>query len=223
MRISAISTWAIAIAAGFLPIGAECQSLFKPVDISGFGKEHPIQASVTRVSSSECKAVDLRTGVLYDYDITLSGTVIFENRSRKAAILYKGFFPLTGRVAASPKDIASGKFVAGFDGDRMAIGSEPKQVSIDDFAIIGPGESYESAVSAIVAGSAKVETDLLHLPGKYWVQLGIDARPDEFYFDPGTEKDFKNKWRSRGHLVDFILTEPFPIDVALDPNAPLCK
>lgn len=63
----------------------------------------------------------------------------------------------------------------------------------------------------------------LHTPGKYWVQLGIDARPDKFYFEGGAEKDFRRKWQSRGRLVEFILTKPFPIDVMLTPKAPACN
>lgn len=58
-------------------------------------------------------------------------------------MLYRNFDPaMTERVAASPEDFALGKYVAGFDGDRMAISGELKQVSIGDFEVIRPGESY---------------------------------------------------------------------------------
>src|SRR5208283_4688541 len=214
--------WKLTFAAALVACCAKCQTL-APVDISGFGKDRPIQASVIHVSSSECKAVHLQGDVLSHYDIKLSGTVIFENRSPRAAIFYKNFFVLTERVAAAPNDIASGKFVSGFDADRMAISDTPKKISINDFIVVGPGESYTSTISAIVAASGGSKTPLLHTPGNYWVQLGIDARPDEFYFNPATEKDFMHRWESRGRLVDFIMTKPFSVDIKLDVDAPLCK
>ena len=215
-------------AIALLACSAECQSFFKPVDISGFGEGHAIQAVAEGVSISACNsATYFQNGTWHSdgmfYDVHISANLRFKNGSAEAAILYKDFFALTVRVAASPQDITSGKFVGGSDGDRMAIDSEPKHVSIDDFAVIAPGESYTGSISGLVAASRDSKSSLLHTPGRYWVQLGIDARPDEFYYTGGKEKAFKHQWRSRGQLVDFILAEPFPIDITLDPNAPLCK
>jgi hypothetical protein len=213
--------------AALLVVNADCQTL-APVDISAFGKDHPLGAVLTQVSSSECRGAGyIKSGESHhddlSYDIHVSAVLILENHSTRAVMVYKGFDPtMTQRVAASPADLASAKYVAGFDGDRMAIGSEPKKVSIDDFIVLKPGERYKSAVRTTVYASANPQKPL-HTSGRYWVQLGIDARPDEFYFDGGAEKDFKRKWESRGSVVDFILAEPFPIDVTLDPKAPACK
>lgn len=219
--------WILLCTTALLSCGARCQTL-APVDISGFGKDRPIRAIVTQISSSECKGSNYVKGGVpqYDdasYDVHVSATVTFENRSRRPALLYKDFNPtMTERVAVSAKDIALGKYVTGFDGDRMAISGEPKQVSIEDFVVINPGETYTAPIRATLFASADLKKPL-HTPGKYWMQLGIDARPDAFYFDAGAEKNSKRKWQSRGQLVDFILTEPFPIDITLDPNAPACK
>jgi len=213
--------------AGLLAVGTEFQTL-APVDISGFGRDRPIQAVVTELSSSACRGSNyFRNGDSHhddlSYDVHISANVVFKNLSARAVLLYRDFNPaMTERVAASPRDIALGKFVAGFDGDRMAVTSEPKKVSIDDFIVINAGESYKATIRAIVFASTDLKKPF-HTPGKYWVQLGIDARPDEFYFDGGAAKDFRNKWRSHGRLLDFVLTEPFPIEIAFDPNAPPCE
>lgn len=201
---------------------AVCQGL-EPVDISGFGKNQTIQASVADVSISVCKAVSSQDGALHHYDIELSGTAIFENHSRRAAILYKHPFVLTTRIGASPRDLASGRFLAGLDGDRMAISSTPKQVSITDFALIGPGKRYASTVSTTVPLVADSNTSRLQTSGKYWVQLGIDARPDKFYFEPTIQKAFARKWRKQGELVEFVLAKSFLVNITLDPHVPLCK
>jgi hypothetical protein len=138
-------------------------------------------------------------------------------------MLYKNFDPaMTERVAVSPEDVALGKYVAGFDGDRMAISGEPKNVSIDDFVVIKSGESYTATIRATVFASTNAKKPL-HSPGNYWLQLGVDARPDEFYFNPEAEKDIKRKWGFRGQFVKFILTELFSVEIRLDPNAPACK
>jgi hypothetical protein len=206
---------------------AECQSL-APVDISAFGKDRPIQAVVTNVASSECRgAVYFKAGTpRYDdlsYYVHLSGNIVFKNRSPQAVMLYKNFDPaMTERVGVSPKDVAFGKYVAGFDGDRMAISGEPKKVSIADFVVIKPGESYAANIRATVFASTNVEKPL-HNPGKYWVQLGVDARPDDFYFNSEAAKAFRRKWESQGQFVEFILTDLFSVEIKLDPSAPACK
>jgi len=102
----------------------------------------------------------------------------------------------------------------------MAISHEPEKVTIDDFVVIKPSESYTAAIQTTVFASTDPEHPL-HSPGKYWIQLGVDARPDEFYFGGG-KKNFQRKWRSRGRILDFLLTEPFPVEIRLDPNAPVC-
>jgi hypothetical protein len=217
----------LAFTASLWACGAECQTL-APVDISAFGKHRPIQAAVTNVTTSECRgSAYFKAGTTgYDdlsYDVHLSGNMVFKNRSRRAVMLYKDFDPaMTERVAVSPEDAALGKYVAGLDGDRMAISGEPKKVSIDDFVVIKPGESYTATIRANVRASVDVEKPL-HNPGKYWIQLGVDARPDEFYFNPEAEKDFRRKWQPRGYLVEFILADLFSIEIRLDPNAPACK
>src|SRR5262249_43006456 len=78
-----------------LVAGSECQTL-APVDISGFGKDRPVQAFLAQVSSSECKGSShFKYGAShYDdlsYDVHVSATVIFKNRSTRPVLLYKGF------------------------------------------------------------------------------------------------------------------------------------
>jgi hypothetical protein len=227
LKTKMMRNWILVFTIALLAWVAEGQTL-APVDISGFGKDRPIQAFVTQVASAECKGSSyIKNGAPrhddVSYDVRVSGNVTFKNRSPRAVLLYKNFnSAMTERVAVSPKDITLGRYITGFDSDRMAIGGEPKKVSIDDFVIINPGESYTAAIRATVFASADLKKPL-HTPGKYWVQLGIDARPDEFYFDGGRENEFRRKWQSRGYLVDFILTQPFPIDITLNPTAPACK
>ncbi|HLJ91086.1 MAG TPA: hypothetical protein VKZ53_30060 [Candidatus Angelobacter sp.] len=213
-------------AVAMLPRALKGQTL-SPVDISAFGRDHPIQAVVTHISTSECKgAFDFKNGAMrHDdqaYDVHVSASLIFRNQSSEPVLLYKGFFPLTQRVAASVKDIALGKFVTGFDGDRTAVGGKPQKVSIDDFTVMKPGQSYTAAIHTMLFASVNGKKTL-RTPGLYWIQLGIDARPDEFFFAVDIEKDFKKQWKAIGHVVDFLLAEPFSVKIALDPNAAACE
>jgi hypothetical protein len=194
-----------------------------PADISGFGKDHPVQASITDISTSICRVVSSTEARSQHQDVKFSGRAIFENRSRKAVILYKHPFVLTVRIASSPMDLTSGPFVAGFDGDRMAISSTPKQTSIDDFAIIGPGKRYAITTYTMAPIMAASDTPQLKNTGKYWVQLGLDARPDAFYYEPTVREDFIRTWKNRGELVEFVLAKPFVVTLTLDSNVPLCK
>lgn len=145
--------WILLFAIALLACGADCQNL-APVDIFGCGKDHPIQAVITQISSSECKGANyIKNGEShYDdasYDVHVSANVSFKNRSPRPVLLYKNFNPaMTERVASSPKDIALGKYITGFDGDRIAISGEPKEISIDDFVSINPGESYTTTIRA---------------------------------------------------------------------------
>jgi hypothetical protein len=214
------------IAMAVITAKSECQTL-APVDISGFGKDRPLKAVFTSVSTSECRALEyLRAGqVRHDgdwYDVHIAAKLVFKNSSSNPVLLYKGFDPaMTGRVASSQATLAAGRYVTGFDGDRIATGHEPEKVTIDDFVLINPGNEYTSDARAMISASTNPQKPL-HTPGQYWIELGIDARPSAFYYEPRVEKEFKRKWRSRGRVVDFILSEPFSIDVVLDPKAPPC-
>jgi hypothetical protein len=147
----------------------------------------------------------------------------FENRSERPVLLYKDFNPwATERIAASREAIAAGNYVAGYTGDRMMLIHELRKASIDDFIVINPGGTYTTKVHATLFASADPKIPLVH-SGRYWVQLGIDAQPDEFYFDARAKEGFKRRWQSRGRLVDFVLADAFPIDIRLDPNALPCK
>jgi hypothetical protein len=194
-----------------------------PVDTSAFENNEAIQASFTQLVISGCQAMDLRDHTVHHQDLSLTGTVTFQNHSAKPIFLYKHFFVSTGRIATTPQDIAAGKFVGGFDGDRMTIGHKPDHVSYGDFALIPPGESYQGTVTASIVAATSPKAGYAQIPGEYWVQLGLDVRPDEFYFDSAARESFKHKWHARGQLVDFILAKPFPIDLVLDPNTPACK
>lgn len=203
-----------------------CQTL-RPVNISDFKKGGVLEATVTGMSTVECSGSDyFKAGALHhdnlSYDVHLSAQISIENRSQQAILLYRDFDPaLVERVAKSPMDLRSGKFVGGFDGDRIAIIHEPKKVSFEDFVIITAGGSYKTAISTRIFAS-KDPAKPLHSPGTYWVQLVMDARPDDFYFSPSSEADFRKTWGSRGRLVGFIVTKPFSVDIALDSNAPPC-
>ena len=207
-----------------LTYNAMCQTL-PLVDISAFGKDRLIDATVTDISVSECKNISTRADATYhdpSYDVHISANVIFKNRLDEAVILYKNFDPaMTERVAVSQEDIALGKYVTGFDKDRMAISQQPTDVSIDDFVVIKPGATYTAKINATVFALTDKKGPL-HALGKYWIQLGIDARPDKFYFDAGSEKYFKHKWHVQNHLAEFILSKPFPIEIEFNPNAPSC-
>ncbi len=219
-----ILTCVSAITICLLAFNANCQTL-QSVDISAFGKDRQIDAMVTNISVSECKNASAKDAATYhdlSYDIHVAADVIFKNRLGEAVMLYRNFDPaMTERVAMSEEDIASGKYLTGFDKDRMAISRQPTDVSIDDFVAIKPGATYMAKINATVFALRDKKKEL-HAPGKYWIQLGIDSRPDKFYFDAGAEKDFKHKWHVQNHFAEFILTKPFLIEIEFNPNAPSC-
>jgi len=226
------SGWRVLFAMGLLASFAHGQFSLQPVDISGFGKDHPIEARVSVGYTSECKgATYFQGGTVHysdvSYTIHVVGNVTFTNRSpRKTVLIFRDADPtMTQRIAASRQELVSGNFVSGYDGDRMGISNEPKKVSIKDFAVLRPGESHTIPLATDIAASADAANlnKRLHKAGTYWVQLGIDARPDEFYFSSAAETNFKRKWKGIGTLVEFVLSEPFAVNIKLDPNAPVCK
>ena len=217
----------MAFAIIFLVYRAECQIL-APVDISGFGKGRPIQAVISEVSSSECRgSSDIKAGVLANddlsHDINLSITITFKNRSSRPVMFYKKFNPaLTERIGESLIAIAQRRFVAGYDGDRMTVSKQPLTPTSNDFIVLKPAESY--AVKSQVAIYASTDPkNQLRTPGRYWVQLGIDMRPDDFYVSERAKREFEKKWQPRARLVEFVLADPFPVDIALDPKAAKCQ
>ncbi|MDR3678041.1 MAG: hypothetical protein P4N24_21350 [Acidobacteriota bacterium] len=218
METKSIWNWIFFCAAGLLACGAKSQTL-APVDTSAYKTDRQIRAVVTPISSSVCRGAAETS----EYKVQLLASLTFENRSQRPVLLYKDFSPwATERIAASPEDMAAGKYVAGFTGDRMLLVRKPRRASIDDFAVINPGGTYTTKIRATLFASADLGIPLVH-SGKYWTQLGIDARPDEFYFDTRAKEEFQRRWRSRGRLVGFVLAEPFPIEIRLDPNALACK
>lgn len=209
-----------------LSTSAHCQNL-APIDISGFGKDRPIRATAASVSTSECRGGSYiqnrekhEDGSLYSEDLSVQ--MDFTNVSPRPVLLYRKLEAMTERVAASPEGIAQGTFLAGYDGDRIAASGEMQQPSFDDFVLLKSGEVYKETIRVKVFASSG-DARSLHTPGNYWVQLGIDARPDSFYYVGGAEAKFKQQWDSRGKLVDFVLAEPFAVEVKLDPNSQACK
>ena len=80
-----------------------------PIDTSFYRKDRQIRATVTPISSSECKG----PAETSEYRVNLLASLMFENRSRTPVLLYKDFNPwATERFAASAKDLAARKYVA---------------------------------------------------------------------------------------------------------------
>ena len=88
--------------------------------------------------------------------------------------------------------------------------------------MINPGGNYTTQIRVPLFASADLKLSLVH-SGKYWLQLGIDAVPDEFYFSPRAEEEFQRRWKSRGRVVHFVLAEAFPIETRLDSNSLGCR
>lgn len=212
----------------FVSAGAiTCQSQFlSPVDTSRVKRDREIEASVADVSTSECTdSVYFQGGAVhYDkpsYRVNVRGKLTFTNRSKETVMLFKHPDPsLTERIAESEQDMASGKFIGGFNGDRMMIDHEPDEVSLDDFATLKPGDTFTVPIETLVVASPDMA---LHKSGKYFVQLGIDARPDAFYFNGRGERDFEKKWKTKARFVQFLLSAPFEMELKLDPSAEPCK
>lgn len=204
-----------------------CHGQFlSPVDTSGFKRDRQIEAKVTDVSTSECKgSVYFQGGAIhYDdtsYKVKVTGKLTFTNRSRETVMLFKDPNPsFTERIAESEQDAASGKFISGFDSEVTGLDHEPDEVSLKDFAMLNPGESFSMPIEIGVSAS---KASRLNKPGKYFVQLGIDARPDAFYFNGRGENNFQRKWKIKARFVQFVLSAPFELELKLDPNAEPCK
>ena len=160
------------------------------------------------------------------YDVYVGGHFQVENRSDSAILLPKRVDVVRSvAVALSPTDARDRKYVFVMDQEFGANGKNAKP-RISDFIVIRPQEKRTAKILATAIPATADPNDNAHeqfRPGKYWLQLEFLPLPNSF---PSGDKElpiWQERWKSSGLLLrSYILTEPFPVEIVLSPNAPKC-
>jgi hypothetical protein len=185
------------------------------------------QAQMLRVNVSSSSIDKCRRGQSKRYDINVGGQFEVENTSEGALLLPKIVDVVrVVTVSLSLADAKHQKYSFVMD---QEFGASRKSVKprINDFIAISHGEKrmIEITSVSIPATADFNENDRSQLrPGKYWMQFEFLPLPNSF---PSGDKEFhlwQEKWKSSGTLLrNYVLTEPFLVEVAFDLNVPKCS
>lgn len=184
---------------------------------SVFGEMPVLQARMASISLTKCRRAQ---GV---YEIDIEGKFEIENTSKKTFLVAKKPDMIQAITAAlSPEEANRG--IYSFVMNQEFGGITSKEPRLEDFVVIKSGEKGTIELGAVV--KANIETnysgnDSLRL-GKNWVQFYFLTIPSSF---PSRHfNSWKNKWKSTGILLNtYFMTQPFPVDITPDMNAPQCE
>ena len=156
--------------------------------------------------------------------------VRYENRSTETLILDKWIGRAWYRdgVARDLSDLADGKYEyhpipswVFTDGDKLPLKPNPNSPG-RDFAILKPGQAFESDVNSGVIAVYENPNNLPNLvgPGVHVLQVELSA-----WDHPGEASSFAKSWQKFGRLIaGMIKTEPVEITIPSNLNlAKLCK
>lgn len=186
----------------------------------------PAQTPIVHVGVSSTSIHECRRDQSERYDVYVGGHFQVENRSDAAILLPKRVDVVRSVVVAlSPTDARDRKYVFVMDQEFGANGKNVKP-HISDFIVIKPQEKRTLIILPTAIPATADPNDNAHeqfRPGKYWLQLEFLPLPNSF---PSGDKElpiWQDKWKSSGMLLrSYVLTEPFPIEIVLNPNAPKC-
>jgi len=160
------------------------------------------------------------------YDVYLQGTLEIENASRKRVLVSRTIALVRTVSAASSLEDAMQKKYLWVMNQEFGANSE-RAPRLADFVTIKPGERGPVQVESITIPASIDANDpsVNQLrSGKYWLRLEFAAIPESFPWSNRELATWKRKWSAYGTLItDYTVTEPFPVDVALDPGAPTCS
>lgn len=160
------------------------------------------------------------------YEITINGSFDVENTSNRTLLVPKIVDHVrTLAASVTQKDLEANRYAFVMNQEFGASHnlSGPK---LEDFIVIKPGGTGRVELDGIVATANAMtggsSTDRLH-PGKYWMEFKFLPLPSSFPTGQANFTKWQKRWKSTGLLVDhYLWTEPFPVDVVIDPGAPRC-
>ena len=186
----------------------------------------PAQTQMVHVGVSSTSIHECRRDQSERYDVFVGGQFQVENRSDAAILLPKRVDVVRSvAVALSPTDARDRKYVFVMD---QEFGANRKNVKprFSDFIVIKPQEKRTVRILPTAIPATADPNDNGHeqfRPGKYWLQLEFLPLPNSF---PSGDKEFpiwQERWKSSGILLrTYVLTDPFPVEIILSPNALKC-
>ena len=187
----------------------------------------PAETPALRVTMSTVSVTQCRRGHSSKYGIYVGGKVQIENTSKMPVLVAKQIDVIPSvRAALSEANVKLGIFLFTMHQEYWFGNRKYDAPQLKDFVAIEPGRTQlvEFLPTSIPASSDPSDPDTEQLrPGKYWMQLRFSSLPMYFEWSPRDVAAFNKKWRSVGIVTDErFWTEPFPIDVVLDPNAEDC-
>lgn len=184
------------------------------------------QTQTVRVNLSSSSIRQCRRGQSERYDIYVGGKFEVENPSDETILIPKRVDVVRSvAIALSLTDAKDKKYAFVMDQEFGANAKNAKPL-IGDFIAIKPLEKHTVEIIPTAIPATADPNDNAHeqfRPGKYWLQLEFLPLPNSF---PSGDKEFRiwqERWKSSGILLrSYVLTDPFLIEIVLDPNAPKC-
>jgi hypothetical protein len=197
--------------------------LLVPLLASGLAAETGVlQARISSISVAQCHQAESA------YEMDIEGTFELENRSTETLLVPKRVDMVRTITASSSQEQAERhiySFVMSqeFGGSHTSSSPAPE---LEDFMTLKPGQKGLVKMSAVVP----VDTDPTHTgterlrPGKHWFQFEFFPLPSTFPWSRKEVTLWRNKWKTRGMLLDeYVVTQPFPVEVVPDPTARKCS
>jgi hypothetical protein len=179
---------------------------------------------LVQAKASEVVAHEYRIADTDYYRVNLSPRLVFTNQSQTTVLLYKELSAYGARIAVTQEDLRNRKYVSSWLGELFVTDEHVKELILDDFILLGSGKKFETTATQELRGTTITQPGSNYLSkGKYWIQFAILATPQAFYLSSQKRREFQAKWKSRGRLVlDDVWTEPFEVEVKLDPKDESC-
>ena len=181
-----------------------------------------LRAELTQQHETQCRRGDTA------YEVYLLSSFDLSTNSPAALLVSRKIEIVPAiRVAASKADAKNGKFIFTIEYDYFATKNPSfKKPELVDMAVVAAGQNHSIEVSkqTLVASTIPRPGSSVLTNGKYWVELQISTLPEFLWFNDQEVGRYRNEWRSTGLLVDGrIWTEPFPVEIKLDPDAKSCQ
>jgi hypothetical protein len=185
---------------------------------SGTSNAPQFRAKVISVSMQQCQ----RAG---SYELQLGGTALEVQNSSDHTLLIPRKIEVVSAVSAAITldDAKRGNYT--FAMDQHFGGTLKNLPQLEDFIALGPRAIGRVEIDSLVLPvtlQPQASGDSLR-PGTYWAQLTIGTLPTSLFFSSKNLAQARKKFKSAGTLVhQYLDTEPFHLEVTVDPAAPAC-
>lgn len=185
--------------------------------------EQPLKAVAELISQRYC------SGDAEVFSVWLRLRVTYTNQTDKVLILDKeiGKAWYGVRVARSVEDLNAGKYeynpnIDWFFTDKDSLPKNPSLISAGtDFAILAPGQSFESRIDTSVAVQYESEKAVVGTirPGTHVLEMQLSA-----WNRAGLPSEFEKSWKKGRIVTGLIKTEPIELRVPTNPTVEeVCK